>query len=455
MDESTSDETNNETNDKTSPDKADVIIIGGGASGLGAGKEIAKAGKKVYVLEARNRLGGRIYTLTVPGFSTPLEAGAEFIHGNMPATQSLLREGGIKFYPIAGKYYMIKNGKFQESENLWTTFSILLSKADSLKQDMPFSKFLDQYLNEEKYKAVREIARGFVEGYDAADIKRASTFALREEWKIFGQSDQYRVKGGYIKLIDFLSKEIIKHNSAIFLSTVAKEIRWKPDNVEVISDKGKIYSARKALITVPLGVLQSKPDDEAHLHFSPGLPEKLEAAKSIGYGTAIKVFLEFKDAFWESSENQIQIRKTPELGLLISDTFFTAYWTQLPNKTPLITGWLAGPQAEKYKNTSDENIITMALDALGYIFNTDRSFLLKNLRAGKVVNWQTDPFSLGAYSYATVESNEAKKVLTQPVEDTLFFAGEALSEGTAMGTLEEALANGMKTAKELLTHLKS
>ncbi len=177
------------------------------------------------------------------------------------------------------------------------------------------------------------------------------------------------MKGGHIKLIDFLSKEIIKHNSAIFLSTVVKEIRWKPDNVEIISDKGKIYSAHKALITVPLGVLQSKPDDEAHIHFSPGLPGKLEAAKSIGYGTATKVFLEFKEAFWESSENQI--RKMPELGLLISDTPFTAFWTQLPNKTPLLTGWLAGPQAEKNKNTSYENIINMALDALSYIFNTD------------------------------------------------------------------------------------
>ena len=145
----------------------------------------------------------------------------------------------------------------------------------------------------------------------------------------------------------------------------------------------------------------------------------------------------------------------PELGLLISDTPFTACWTQLPNKTPLLTGWLAGPQAEKNKDTSDENIINMALDALSYIFNADRSFLTKNLHAGKALNWQTDPFSLGAYSYATVESNEAKKILAQPVEDTLFFAGEALSEGTAMGTAEEALANGIKTAKKLLTHLQS
>ena len=97
----------------------------------------------------------------------------------------------------------------------------------------------------------------------------------------------------------------------------------------------------------------------------------------------------------------------------------------------------------------------MALDALGYIFNTDRSFLLGNLRAGMAVNWQTDPFSLGAYSYATVESGEAKKILAKPVEDTLFFAGEALSEGAAMGAVEEALANGMKTARELLASFKS
>lgn len=437
--------------ESTSLDKVDVIIIGGGASGLAAGKEIAKAGKKVCVLEARNRLGGRIHTLTVTGFSTHLEAGAEFVHGDMPTTKSLLTEGGIEFNSIEGNYYRIKKGKFQDPENLFSAFSTLLSKAGSLEQDMPFIEFLDQYLNEEKFIDVRETARAFVEGYDAADIKRASTFALREEWKNFGQSDQYRLKSGHMKLIDFLSREIIKHKGKIFLSTVAKEIRWKPDNVEVISDKGTIYSARKALITVPLGVLRSKPEDEAHIRFSPGIPGKLEAAKSIGYGTATKVFLEFKEAFWESSENQI--RTMPELGLLISDTPFTACWTQLPNKTPLLTGWLAGPQAEKNKNTSDENILRMAFDALSYIFNTDRSFLTENLCAGKAVNWQTDPFSLGAYSYATVESNEAKKILAQPVEDTLYFAGEALSEGTAMGAVEEALANGIKTAKELLIRL--
>jgi monoamine oxidase len=433
--------------------KADVIILGAGASGLAAGREILKAGKKVFLIEARNRIGGRIHTLTVPGFSTSLEAGVEFIHGEMPVTQSILKEASISYYASEGNYYTIRNGKFLESENLGPTFSTLFEKAGSLKQDMPFGKFLDQYLNEDKYKTIRETARGLAEGYDVADIQRVSTFALLEEWKGFGQSESYRIKGGHIKLADFLSEEIKKQNGEIFLSTIVKEIRWKRNSVEAIDNKGKGFSANKVLITVPLSVLQSKSDEEAHINFTPAMPAKLEAAKSIGYGTVIKVFLEFKNAFWESPGNQM--RTMSSLGFLITDTPFTAWWTQLPDKTPLLTGWLAGPNAEKNKNKSEDEIITMALDALSYIFNTNKTFLVKNLRAGKVVNWQTDPFSLGAYSYATVESNEAKKVLTEPVEETIFFAGEALSEGIAMGTLEEALANGIRTANEILTAFKN
>jgi len=431
----------------------DIIIIGGGAAGLAASREIAKARKKVFVLEARNRLGGRINTLTIQGFSTHLEAGVEFIHGEMPVTQSLLKEAGLPYYVTEGNYYSIKNGKFQEPESLGKTFSTLFSKANSLKQDLPFSNFLDQHLNEDKNKTIRETARSFAESYDVADIQRVSTFALIEEWKNFGQTDSYRVWGGHVKLANFLSEEIKNNGGEIFLSTVVKEIRWKQNSIEIIDNKGESFSAKKVLITVPIGILQSKSNDLANIIFSPALPEKLEAAKSIGYGTVIKVFLEFKNAFWESSENQI--RNAPELGFLISDTPFTAWWTQLPDKTPLLTGWLAGPNAERIKNKSEDELIAMALDALGYIFNTNKSFLVKNLCAGKAVNWQTDPFSLGAYSYATVESTKAKKILTEPVADTIFFAGEALSEGTAMGTLEEALANGIKTAKELLANFNS
>jgi monoamine oxidase len=436
-----------------SMNRADVIIIGAGAAGLAASRELVVGGKKVFILEARNRIGGRIYALTVPTFSIPLEAGVEFIHGEMPVTQSLLKEAGIPYYASEGNYYSIRNGKFQQSDSLGKTFSVIFEKAGSLKQDLPFAKFLEQYLNEDKYKTIRETAKGLAEGYDVADVQRVSTYALIEEWKDFGQSESYRINGGHIKLAEFLSEEIKKQNGKIFLSTVVKEIRWSKDKVEVIDRTGKSFLAQKVLISVPLGVLQSQPNKEAYINFSPPLSEKLKAAKSIGYGTVIKVFLEFNNAFWESSDNQI--RTTPELGMLISDTPFTAWWTQLPDKTPFLTGWLAGPNAEKNKNNSEDEIIEMALGALCYIFNTNKSFLSKNLLAGKVINWQTDPFSLGAYSFATVESTKARKLLAEPIEETIFFAGEALSEGAAMGTLEVALENGIQTAKKLLSCFKS
>ncbi len=430
---------------------ADIIIIGAGAAGLAAGRELSKAGKKVLLLEAQNRIGGRIHTITVPGFSIYLEAGAEFIHGEMPVTQSLLNEAGIPYFKTEGNYYNIRNGKFLGPEDNDSDFSILYKKAASLKDDLPFAEFLHQYLNEDKYKIIRDTAQRFAEGYDIADIKKVSTFALLEEWKDFGQSESYRIKGGHIKLAEFLSNKIKKRGGEIILSTIVKEIRWKKNNVEVIDNNRNIFSAAKVLITVPLGILQSKTTEKAYITFSPSLPEKLNAAKSIGYGTVIKVFLEFKNAFWESSKNNI--RSTPKLGMLISDTLFNAWWTQLPDKTPLLTGWLAGPKAEQNKNKSEDEIKQLAFDSLSYIFNTNRTFLEKNLIAKKVVNWQNDPYSLGAYSYATVNSTEAKKIITEQVDGTIFFAGEALSDGINMATLEEALNNGIKTAKGILSKL--
>ncbi len=429
-------------------DTADIIIIGAGAAGLAAGREISKAGKNVLLLEARDRIGGRIYTLSDPKFSVHLEAGVEFIHGEMPITQSLLKEAGIVYYATEGNYYNFRNGKFQESENLGSTFSVLYEKAALLKQDIPFAEFLDRFLNADKYIGIRETLKGLAEGYDVADINKVSTFALLEEWKNFSQSESYRVKGGHIKLAEFLSEEIKKNGGKIFLSSIVKEIRWKGNLVEVVDGDGKIFSSQKLLITVPIGVLQSDKSEKAHINFFPELPEKIKAAKTIGYGTVIKVFLEFKNAFWESFEQNI--RTMSELGMLISDKPFSAWWTQLPDKTPLLTGWLAGPNAEKSKNKTDDEIIAMAFDALCYIFDTNKSFLDKNLSAKKIVKWQTDPYSLGAYSYATVESAKAKKILAKPVEETIFFAGEALSDGINMATLEEALASGIIAAKNIL-----
>jgi phytoene dehydrogenase-like protein len=163
-------------------EKADIIIIGAGACGLTAARELVMAGKKVCVLEARNRLGGRIYTYEGSGFSKPVEAGAEFIHGDLPFTQSLLKEAGISSYSMTGINYQVKNGQLLASENFFEDFPALQEKLTALEEDIPLSGFLDKYLFEEKYKNLCNTIIRFAEGYDAADINKVSTFALRDEW---------------------------------------------------------------------------------------------------------------------------------------------------------------------------------------------------------------------------------------------------------------------------------
>jgi monoamine oxidase len=102
----------------------------------------------------------------------------------------------------------------------------------------------------------------------------------------------------------------------------------------------------------------------------------------------------------------------------------------------------------------ESDLLELALQSLSTVFTIDLFFLKDQITSARIVNWLADPFSLGAYSYATVFTPEAKKILNQPLEDTLFFAGEALYEGTEMGTVEAALASGTETARKVIHLLK-
>jgi monoamine oxidase len=424
-----------------------VIIIGGGAAGLISAREIAKK-KKVIILEARNRLGGRIFTTSPKGFSIPLELGAEFIHGNLPITDALLKEANISHYAIKGETYQIKEGEIKKSGDVIEGTSVLSSKVKKLKKDIPFAEFLEKYFNEDKYREIRESSRRFVEGYDAADIYKASTLALSKEWESEGVSSPKRVEGGYGKIVKFLAEEIIKLGSIINLSVVVKEISWKKNKVAIKTEDGTEYTAAKVLVTVPAGVLKSAESSKAFIKFSPFLKEKIEALNSIGYGSVVKVFYEFKNAFWESSgKNHRRIRQP---GIIITNTIFTAWWSQLPKKVPLLTGWFAGPNVDKMQKVNNNDLIEQGIVALSIIFDTKKSFINRKIKSRFVANWKIDPFSLGAYSYATVESTEAKKILNRSVEDTIFFAGEALSDKESMGTVEAAFESGLSAARKIL-----
>lgn len=430
----------------------DVIIVGAGAAGLIAAKKLAESGFKVCVLEARARVGGRIYTIYNSAFTTPIEGGAEFIHGNLAVTLDLLKEAGIETEEIRGDVWEITDGKWKQENNYFESAELVLKRLQELKEDISIAQFLEKYFDDEKYKKLRKSLTSYVEGYYSGEISKTSSLAFLEEC-LSEDEQQYRPTEGYGRMIGYLADTIKKYEGVIQLSTIVKEIRWQREKVEIVDSKGKIYVAKKAVITVPLGVWTAGENGEGSIRYAPALPQKMESAKQMGFGSVIKILLCFNSIFWEDEQVKKQTHvDTSQLHMALSDLPIPTWWTQVPKKLPLLTGWLSGPGAEKMKNDADETIVEKALCSVSTIFRVRIDLLKENLVVWKVLNWTSDPFTRGSYSYSTMETNEARKILIEPVEDTLFFAGEALYEGAEMGTVEAALTSGIKVASQILSN---
>jgi monoamine oxidase len=429
---------------------ADIIIVGAGAAGLMAAHQLSKAGKKVIVLEARGRTGGRILTITDTTFTHVVDAGAEFIHGNLQVTFDVLKEAGISAKETGGKTWIYKRGTLKQEEEMIEDWDVLMSRVKKVESDITLADFLKNYLPEPEFEELRESVKSFAEGYDAADTTRTSTLAMKAEWSNQDQWDQHRSEGGYIKLINYLAEQCSSAATEIKLSSVVKEVRWRKDDVKAVTADGETYSAGKLVITVPVGVLQASASAPAAMSFQPEIPAVTAAIKQLGYGAAIKMILEFDHPFWNERRDSKGYR-VKEMGYLFTDAFIPTWWTQFPKPSAVLTGWLAGPKAGALKEAGDDTILELAIETLSEIFSAEKVVLKKMLTGYRILNWTADPFSLGCYSYNTVESQEAKKRLREPVENTLYFAGEALGDGYDCGTVEVALASGKEVAGLILT----
>ena len=179
------------------PDPDHVIVIGAGAAGLMAAREFGLAGKKVTVLEARDRCGGRIDPLPAPEFGYPAEGGAEFVHGEAPVTRGLLREAGLSLLPIEGMQRTVVEGKLLREDPLETHEAKFHAALRELKDDVTVAEFLRRQFAGTEYHRLRRSIERMVEGYDAADPERASTLALRDEWMDEGRSTQVYVESPF------------------------------------------------------------------------------------------------------------------------------------------------------------------------------------------------------------------------------------------------------------------
>jgi monoamine oxidase len=446
------------------PKLPDVIVIGAGAAGLAAATELGRAGLAVTILESRDRIGGRMFTQRDPVCQAPIEFGAEFIHGLPPEIWGRLQTRNVRIIEVTGDLWCFRNGHLCGCD-FFSDVDDILKKMDGNSPDESFLSFLNRCCNAksnpEKQEAI-ERALDYVTGFNAADPDRVGVHwlvqGMRAEEQIEGHR-AFRCANGYQDLLDIFSDELAQAGIHTRKETVVDSVRWMPGQVEVsargVSEPGK-FEAERVLVTVPLGVLQAGAQEDGAMQFTPALPRaKLEALKRLEMGKVIRVTLRFRNRFWDTFAAPGNQRETLSgMSFLLSDDdWYPTWWTTMPEKLPIITGWAPFRCAERLSGKSHSFVVDRCLQTLSRLLNIGIKEITRLFEAAYFHDWQSDPFSRGAYSYGMVGADGAQEALASPIENTLFFAGEATDTTGHNGTVHGAIASGRRAAKEILRGL--
>jgi monoamine oxidase len=431
----------------------DIVVIGAGAAGLAAALHLGEQSLRVIVLEARDRIGGRVFSSPSSRATVPAELGAEFIHGPAHETMALLRKTGAAAIDTGGESWRRDDGGAlrRDDDEQWS--ADIFSGVRALATDESVDDFLRRFDGDASLRETVAGARAFVEGFDAADPAIASARGIADEWRSGVDSMSARPLGGYRPMFEHLHHACDTAGVALFLSTIVRRIVWQRGavTVETTSTNGesRTIRARAAIVTLPVGVLRHHGDETA-VTFDPELPASKHAALThIEMGHAVKVVLSFRSAFWEELDDG---RYRDAAFFRCVSQPFGAYWAQLPVRSELIVAWAGGPKASALAGASQQELIERALHGFGSLFD-EAARAQKECTGGVMHDWIHDPFARGAYSYLGVGGEHARVALAEPVDDTLFFAGEATSNDGQGGTVNGALASGERAAREATTAL--
>jgi monoamine oxidase len=299
------------------------------------------------------------------------------------------------------------------------------------------------------------LVRSWIEAYDAAYPDRLSVRFLEREREAERdiQGDRaFRVVTGYDGIPRALHARMPADRAVVDLDTIVTQVRWAPGAVTIETrsareNRSRSFRARRLVVALPLGVLQASATEPAAVRFSPRIVEKEEAMRGLEMGNVVKVAFAFRDRFWESSF-------ADELGFLLTpDEPVSAWWTGYPVYAPVLVAWSGGPAADALAGLTADERVDRALESLARVLRTPRSVIDGQLVAWDVHDWAADPFARGAYSYVRVGGIEAQADLARPVENTLFFAGEATELAGHQATVHGALFAGQRAAQEVLRSL--
>ncbi|MCS6802200.1 MAG: FAD-dependent oxidoreductase [Chloroflexota bacterium] len=420
----------------------EVIVVGGGVAGLAAARRLREAGIEAAVLEARDRLGGRVWTARFPDGS-PIDLGATWIHrveGNPIAALAAGLHTVVTDYDNSTLYG--PDGRElpeRRQEAIEEEFDALLASLRRLRAqrsdapDRPLQSAIDEVtagLGRERRRELAYAVNVEIEHDYAADAAELSFRHWDQDDEFAGPDVWFR--DGYAALVERLAAGVPVERARV------TRIAWGATGVELTTTAGERRAA-VAIVTVPLGVLRA-----GTLTFTPPLPAAHAAAlRRLGVGALERVALLFPRVFWEEGYDRFGWMG-PQPGLW-------AEWYSLAAATgaPIVVGFNAGRVARELAARSDEEIVASALAALRTLFGRG----VPAPRSAFVTRWLTDPLAGGAYSHLPPgASGDDYDTLATPPSDCLILAGEHTSRAYP-GTVHGAYLSGERAARDALASL--
>jgi len=431
-----------------------ITILGAGIAGLTTALHLAQAGLEVDVIEARDRIGGRIWTVHDDAVDAPIELGAEFVHGRVEQLFRYATPGQIDFDEGKGSFWCEEDNALKLCNFFDQVDDILERMKKHNGADISAQDFLDQQRDIDDRK--RRRTTNYIKGFHAADPGNIGVAAINLDTTAEEQTDSdrtFRIHQGYGALVDSLRRQCDRLGVKFYLNHVVTRVDWSGEFVRVQSThQGNSieFSGDACVVTLPITILKSSPGTTGYVEFRPPLAEKKDALDGLVMGHVLRVAIVFREPFW-SNAAIVGCNDLADMKFLFSDDeWFPTWWTLEPRRVPMLTAWSPAGASERLSGQPRDEVIEVAKTSLAKILGISPKTVQGYFVSAHFHDWISDPFSRGAYSYARVGAADSFRQLGLPLARKLFFAGEATEHTGHHATVHGAIASADRVATEIL-----